>query len=166
MMTLARICGEHRHAVERDLIALRFNGLEDLGNTPKLTVFKLVSIVCASPPGTAVYHAETRGNTPLSPEAQFLANLSEQQAGLLDLNARYQLPGVNSMPVNLPQFKASSFASLPDYQGLKLEALPVDEMISKREELAQTARANAGKVKDRVVLEKYDAHGRPVNHGL
>jgi hypothetical protein len=160
MMTLVRICGEHWHAVERDL---RVIGLrrEDIG-TSKLTLWELISYVVASPPGTAVFHAETRSG-PLTQEAQFLANMSEQMAGI-PLQGRYARPGADPTPFAPPRPKADSFASLPDYGGFKLDALPAAEMVRKRSELAATMREKeaAGEMNtDRVATDKFSLFRKP-----
>jgi hypothetical protein len=162
MMTLIRICSEHWHAVERDCMALNWLWSADdqqffhVVNGVKLSVWQLISIVVTSPPGTAVYHASTRGDTPWTPEAQLMANLGEQQAGVLGLNARYQRPGVDSTPP--PRQKVNSFDALPDYGGMKLDALPVTELITRREELAKAARESGSK--DRTMFDKYGAKQR------
>jgi hypothetical protein len=145
MMTLVRICGEHWHAVERDLIALGFRK-EDVG-TPKLSFYELVSIVVASPPGSAVYHAETRGDTAWTPEAQLLASLRGQPA-----QADSQQP-----------VRHNSFGTLPDYGGFKLDALPADELVSRRAELADKVRAS-GK-QDRAIRDVYRPGQKPVMIG-
>jgi hypothetical protein len=137
IVTLVRICGKHRHAVERDLISLGFNGLEDLG-TPKLTLWKLNSIVMASPPGTAVYHAETRAGT-YSQTDQLLANMGPQP--------RYEQPGEVSMPAQ----RVDELAALPDWTipgnktTISLDAMPVDELLAKREQKRTELLAQLGK---------------------
>jgi hypothetical protein len=162
MMTLVRICGEHWHAVERDLRVLGLRR-EDIG-TSKLTLWELISYVVASPPGTAVFHAETRNGT-LTQEAQFLANMSEQMAGV-PLHARYERPGVDPTPFQQQwqPSKADSFASLPDYGGFKLDALSPGEMVRKRAELAATMRDKeaAGELNtDRMVADKFSLFRKP-----
>jgi hypothetical protein len=167
MMALVRICGQHWHAVERDLVALNWLWSEDdsqfihVMSGVSLKFWRLAPIILASPPGSAVYHAETRGESALTPEAQLLANLSEQYAGVLDLNARYQRPGGNSTPLKQPRF--DSFAALPDYGGIKLDVLPADELVAKREELAKAARE--GGSKDRTIKDVYRPGQRPVMVG-
>jgi hypothetical protein len=162
MMTLVRICGQHWHAVERDLLVLGYHK-EDIG-TEKLTLWELISVVVSSPPGTAVFHAETRSGT-LTQEAQFLANMSEQMAGV-PLHARYERPGVDPTPFQQQWQppKADSFASLPDYGGFKLDALPPGEMVRKRAELAATMRDKeaAGELNtDRMVADKFSLFRKP-----
>lgn len=76
---------DFRHAVVRDL---NFAGYH--GDTP-ITLGDLVSIVIASPPGSAVRYAAEDG---WSQQDHLLANLAEQQAGLTQLPTRYARPGV------------------------------------------------------------------------
>ena len=156
-MALVRICGEHRHAVERDLIALRFNGTEDVG-TPGLSLRKFAAIVLASPPNSAVYHAETRRGT-LSPEAQFLANLSEQQAGLMTLDSRYERPGVDPAAIPVSPGAGDQLAQLPSMTlggtTVRLDAFDTpEEMARKRAEVAERIRVS--KKRDSVTRDKYD----------
>ena len=78
--------GEHRHAVARDLIVLGYRGREapiDLG--------EFISIVLASPPTSAVRFAAQGG---WSQTDELLANLSEQYAGVHNIDRRYSRPGV------------------------------------------------------------------------
>lgn len=152
---LVRICGQHWHAVERDLLTLGYRK-QDIG-TPKLTLWELISIVVASPPGTAVFHAETRSGS-YTQEAQLLANLSEQYAGV-PLPGRYQRGGVDGTPFATAPAKVDSFAQLPDYGGFKLEAMEPGEFVRKRAELAAIMREKeaSGELtnNDRVVVDKY-----------
>lgn len=161
MMMLIRICNENWHAVERDLLALSWSWsrvekkFTHIMTGVTLSLWTLISIVVSSPPGTAVYHAETRSG-PLTPEAQFLANMSEQQAGVISLRSRYDRHGADSVSV-AP--RADSFDALPDYGGFKLDALPVDEMLARREELMQAARdGNLGP--DKVLRDEYNPFAR------
>jgi hypothetical protein len=108
MIALARATSFHWHAVERDLLDLGYTA-DDIGT--KLSVWQLVSIVVAAPPGTAVHHAV--GNW--TRQEDLLAQLGEQRAGLVHLNARYPRPGVDSSP-------GSSMSAMPDYKGIKLDA--------------------------------------------
>ena len=154
MMALVRICGEHWHAVERDMMALNWLWSEDDSQfchaiTPGVSLgfWRLSSVVLSSPPGTAVYHAETRGDSSWTPEAQMLAGLNNQRA----------------QTVPEPEFKYNSFAALPDYGGFKLDALPADELVSRRAELAEQVRAS-GK-QDRAIKDVYRPGQRPVMVG-
>lgn len=142
MMTLIRICGQRWHAVERDLISLGYHK-NDIGT--KLTVWELNSIVDASPPGSAVYHAETRAGS-MTPEAQLLANLGEQ-------HPRHARPSVDSAPVNP---KSNTFDSIPvtqgnSYMGITLKAMPADELKSTMKRMRDEYASKS----DRVVLDKY-----------
>ena len=133
ILTLVRICCEHRHAVERDLISLGFNGIEDLG-TPRLTIWKLNSIVWGSPPGSAVYHAETRNGT-YTPEAQLLAGLT----------------GPSYYPRSAPVAKVDELAGLANWHppgrqnAFSLDAMPVDELRTLREQKRAELLARLGK---------------------
>lgn len=134
LITLACVMTDHWHAVQRDLLALGLRA-DDIG-TPKLTLWELVSIVVGSQPGTAV-HYWTNG---WSREAELLANLGEQQAGLHHLNARYFRPGVDSTPVA----SRTGIASMADYKGIKLEPLASDEFTQRLKERQAMARKGKG----------------------
>ena len=136
IVTLVRICGEHRHAVERDLISLGFNGFEDLGTT-RLTLWKLNSIVWGSPPGSAVYHAETRNGT-YSQTDQILA-------GITSNSGEYSAPTVA---------KVDELAGLADWHppgrknSFTLDAMPVDELRTLRDQKRIELLARLGKGKE------------------
>ena len=85
---LAHVVGECWHALVRDVIALGFR-IEDMFTT--LSVRDMVSIVCAAPPGTSVRWYLDKG---WSREAQLLADLNEQRAGVAKLPASYTRPGL------------------------------------------------------------------------
>lgn len=131
MIALAAAIKDHWHAVERDLFALGRTA-DDIG-TPKLTTCQLISIVLASPPGTAVHHFDPNA---WSRTDELIANLGEQQAGLVNLNARYARPQVDSTPVK----PYSEFESLAPYKGIVLEAAPVDEFTVKLKERQRIVR--------------------------
>lgn len=155
-MQLARICGQHKHAVERDLIALGFNGAEDVG-TPRLSLWKFAAIVLASPPNSAVYHAETRSGD-MTKEAQLLANLSEQQAGLMTLPARYKRDGVDPELITAGP-NADPLTELPNMQmgdaSVRLDAFDTpEELMRRREEVA--ARIRESRKRDTKFRDKYD----------
>jgi len=135
MIMLIRIMGQHWNAVERDLLSLGYR-CEDIG-TPKLTLLELISIVTASPPSSAVYHAETRDGT-YTPEAQLLAGRVRQQ-----------------QPQPQPQQpKFDSLSMMPDYGGMKLTSFgSPEELVAAREKRAAEVRASGSK--DRVGLDKY-----------
>jgi hypothetical protein len=63
-MALAHVCGEHWHAVQRDLIALRVDQDFEEGRLP---LCKLVSIVLAAPPGSSVRYALDNGWNDVDP---------------------------------------------------------------------------------------------------
>ncbi len=94
MITLAGICSRFPRAVERDVIHEGYH-LSDIGHG--LSFSEFVSIVLAAPRDSAVRWAIDGG---WSQEAHLLANQQEQQAGLLDLGARYPRPGVEAEPVD------------------------------------------------------------------
>lgn len=135
---LTRIMGQHWNAVERDLLSLGYR-CEDIG-TPKLTLWELISIVTASPPSSAVYHAETRDGT-YTPEAQLLAGRGRQQVQ-------------QQQPMEVPQPKFNSLSMMPDYGGMKLTSFDSpEELVAAREKRAAEVRAAGSK--DRVGLDKY-----------
>jgi len=120
MMALTRVMGTNWHAVERDLLALGFHA-DDIG-TPKLSVWELISIVVAAPPGSAV-HFKTGS---WSKEAEMLANLGEQQAGLLSLEGRYPRPGVQYQ--HTPRYSVDEKPAF----GVSMQSFTVDEFTSKK----------------------------------
>lgn len=130
MITLARVISEHWHAVERDLISLGYHA-DDIGT--KLSVWELVSIVIASPPGSAVFHA----GGGWSKEAEMLANLSEQQAGVIKLDSRYTRPGVD----DIAKVPTSDIERLPHYSGVALQPMTVEELTRTLRERQEAARA-------------------------
>jgi hypothetical protein len=133
IITLVRICCEHHHAVERDLISLGFNGLEDLG-TPRLTLWKLNSIVWGSPPGSAVYHAETRQGT-YSQTDQILAGL--RGGGTPEPpHVTYKVDELAALPTWTPPGRKNPFA---------LDAMPVDELRNLREQKRAELLAKLGR---------------------
>jgi hypothetical protein len=132
MITLAAAIRDHWHAVERDLLDMGYHA-DDIGT--KLTTCELISIVIAAQPGTAVHHF-SGGWTKAE---ELLANLSEQQAGVFGINARYARPGVDSEPVKPP----SEISTLAPYKGIQLESAPVDEFTAKLKERQRLARLGA-----------------------
>lgn len=125
MIALAAAIKDYWHAVERDLFALGRTA-DDIG-TDKLTTCQLISIVLAAPPGTAVHAFNPNA---WSRTDELIANLGEQQAGLVSLNARYARPQVDSSFVK----PRTEFDSLPPYEGIPLDAAPVDEFTAKLKE--------------------------------
>lgn len=134
MMALAAAIKNYWHAVERDLLALNFTA-DDIG-TPKLTTCQLISIVLAAPPGTSCHHFDPNA---WSRTDELIANLGEQQAGLVSLNARYARPQVDSAPVK----PYSEFDSLAPYKGIILEGAPIDEFTTRLKERQRIAREGA-----------------------
>lgn len=124
-MKLVHVMGSYWHWVERDLISLGFRA-DDIG-TPKLTLWELISIVVAAPTGTAV-HMKMGSWTR---QEELLANLAEQQAGVLQLTGRYPRPGVDvsqafSRPLGGDGFKPIN--------GIKFETYEPQEFTRKRAE--------------------------------
>jgi hypothetical protein len=132
MIALAAAIRNNWHAVERDLLAMGYHA-DDIGT--KLDTCELISIVVAAPPGTAVHHFSGSW----SKTDELLANLSEQQAGVFDINARYARPGVDSAPAK----PRSEMDTLAPYKGIRLDAAPVDEFTAKLKERQRLARLGA-----------------------
>lgn len=124
MIALAAAIKDYWHAVERDLLDLGFTA-DDIGTN--LSTCQLISIVLAAPPGTAVHtfnpHAWSRTD-------ELIANLAEQQAGLVSLNARYARPQVDPSIIG----PRTEFDTLAPYKGIQLDAAPVDEFTAKLKE--------------------------------
>lgn len=107
----------HWHAIKRDLLAMQRSADEiDAGTLPFLD---LVSIVVASPPGTAVFFAMDGW----SKEAQLLANRQEQAAGLIDLQRRHERPGV---PLGPP--RANQATLIQPQGGVRRTKVEMDTM--------------------------------------
>lgn len=149
-MTLTRCIAESWHWVERDLLALGLRA-DDIG-TPKLTLWELVSIVVASPPGSACYMKV--GNWSRTDE--LLANLGEQQAGVMQLNGRYSRPGVDGSQV---RSNAQGFKPL---MGVTFQPMDPDTFVQKRREYMvrnqraaqQNPEAAARKAQQRRIIPK------------
>lgn len=132
MIALAACIRNHWHAVERDLLALGYHA-DDIGT--KLSTCELISIVLAAPPGSALHQSDP---TRWSRTDELIANLGEQQAGLVNLNARYERPQV----VSSPQLH-SDMANLAPFMGQQLEHLPVDEFTARLKARQRKAREEA-----------------------
>lgn len=89
ILRVADIVAQHRHAVVRDLNSLGYRSDDPI----RLDDF--VSIVLASPPGSAVRWFVEGG---WSQTDHLIANLAEQQAQLTQLPQRYERPGVAAAP--------------------------------------------------------------------
>ena len=118
-MQLAHIVGNYWHAVERDLLTIGYHA-DDIGT--KLSLWELISIVVAAPPGSAVHHATGSWTK----EAEMLANLGEQQAGLLSLNGRYERPGVEYR--SRPKYSAGETPAF----GIEMQGMTIEEFNAKR----------------------------------
>lgn len=135
-MTLVATMGDHWHAVERDLLSLGYRA-EDIG-TERLTLWELISIVVAAPPGSAVHYRTGQWDK----SSEMLANMSEQQAGLLNLKGRYLRPGVDGA-----QQVTRTVGDKP-WNGIAFEPHDRDEFVEKRAkwlERQQDAARKAGK---------------------
>lgn len=82
----------HWRAVQRDLLTLGYRE-SDIGT--RLDLGEMIAVVCAAPAGTAVRWALEQG---WSREAHLLANLTEREAGLINLPSRYPRPGIDVQP--------------------------------------------------------------------
>lgn len=134
MIALAAAIRNHWHAVERDLATLQLDA-DDIG-TAKLPVTKFISIVLAAPPGSACHHFNPNAWSRIE---ELIATLGEQQAGIVNLSARYERPEVDTTP----QKPYSPMDNMPDYRGIQLEAYPADEFTVKLKERQRKAREEA-----------------------
>ena len=146
-MTLVHVMGSYWHWVERDLIALGFCA-DDIG-TPKLTLWQLISIVVAAPIGSAVREKLDGG---WSKTDQLIANLAEQQAGVLQLTGRYPRPGIAAVQGN----SRSTIGDWKPIQGVKFQAFDTPEaFLRKRSEYMQrnqlAAQQNPEAARERMV---------------
>jgi hypothetical protein len=130
MITLAAAIKDYWHAVERDLLALGYHA-DDIGT--KISTAELISIVLAAPPGTSCHHFDPNA---WSRTDELIANLGEQQAGLVNLNARYARPQVDSTPIK----PYSEMDSMAPWDGIMLEAAPVDEFTVRLKERQRLVR--------------------------
>lgn len=133
MIALAAAINTYWHAVERDLLDLGYHA-DDIGT--KLTTCELISIVLAAPTGSAVHRFDPNC---WSRTDELLANLGEQQAGVLSLNARYARPQVDSTPVR----RQTEMDFMPAYMGVQLDSAPMDEFTAKLKERQRIAREQA-----------------------
>lgn len=133
MIALSACIKDHWHAVERDLLDLGYTA-EDIGT--KLSVCQLISIVLVGPTSLAEHRYDP---TRWSRTEELIANLGEQQAGLLSLDARYPRGQVDSRPVSKGFSGAPGETFRPMY-GITMDALPVDEFSVKLREKQRKAR--------------------------
>ena len=91
-MALARVITEHPHAVQRELLIhhFRWGDFGRSGDIP-LELWEFVSFILGAPPTSGVGLALSDGWTPTD---HLLANMQEQDAGLIQLTSRYTRPGV------------------------------------------------------------------------
>lgn len=125
MMTLTQCVGRYWHWVERDLLSLGYRA-DDIG-TPKLTLWELISIVIASPIGSAVREKMDGGWTPTD---HMIANLAEQQAGITELTGRYPRPGVTLQEAHT----RSPQGDWKPLKGVKFQSFEPEEYLRKRSE--------------------------------
>jgi hypothetical protein len=85
---LAHVVGDCWHAFHRDVMALN-------RDVNALTLAEMVSVVVGAPPGSSVRHWLDGG---WSQEAQLLANMAEQNAGIATMTEPYARPGVAQRP--------------------------------------------------------------------
>jgi hypothetical protein len=92
MMALARVISEHPHTVQRELLVHRFRWGE-FGPSwgQPLALWEFISFALAAPQTTELGLALREG---WSHTDHLIANLHEQNAHVIDLNGRYQRPGV------------------------------------------------------------------------
>lgn len=88
ILTLARVVGECWHALVRDLLTMGYRA-EDMFTT--LSLSEMISIVVGAPPTSSVRYFLDEG---WSREAQLLANMQEQYAGLGQISQPYPRPGI------------------------------------------------------------------------
>lgn len=124
MMTLTRCIKKHWHWVERDLISLGYRA-DDIGTN--LTLWELVSIVVAAPIGTAVREKLDGGWTQSD---RLLANLGEQQAGVLQLTGRYPRPGISADQTQMRSPAAGS--GWTSINGVTFQPMDKDEFVARR----------------------------------
>jgi hypothetical protein len=105
---LAHVVGECWHAFHYDVMALG----RDVND---LTLAEMITVVIGAPPHSSVRHFLDDG---WSREAQLLANMQEQNAGIAQLHEPYPRPGVNRRPVD-PTASAQFFPT---------ESIPWEEM--------------------------------------
>lgn len=132
MIALTACVANQWHALERDLLDLGYHA-DDIGT--KLTICELISVVLAAPPGTAVHASDPSRWTRTD---ELIANLGEQQAGLLNLSARYQRGQVDTTPP--PKALGAPGETFRPMYGIQMDALPVDEFTVKLREKQRKAR--------------------------
>jgi hypothetical protein len=86
---VAEIVVEHRHPVVRDLLALGYR-LDDIGD--RLPFADFLSVVLAAPPNSSIRFYAIEKQWPQTDH--LLANMAEQQAGIVTINGRYPRPGL------------------------------------------------------------------------
>lgn len=112
----------HWHAIKRDLLALQRSADEiDTGTLP---FTDLVSIVVASPTTSSVFMVLDSW----SKTDQLLANWQEQTAGLIDLQHRYNRPGVPTAGTAGNPTMANQATQIQAQGGVRRERVAMDSM--------------------------------------
>jgi hypothetical protein len=132
---LAAVIRRHWHALVRDVLSLGRRASDMF--TERLTFAEMVSIVVGAPPTSSVRHFLDGG---WSREAQLIANLQEQQAGVATMKQPYARPGINER-VDDPTEQQSFFHSDP-YTWTEF-----DELERKRYANAQTPEPGTTRVR-------------------
>lgn len=123
---LATVIRRHWHALVRDVLALGRRASDMF--TERLTFAEMVSIVVGAPPTSSVRHFLDQG---WSREAQLLANMQEQQAGIANMTQPYNRPGLDQ---RTDDPMANQF-----FRGDALEWTEFDDLERRREAAAPTA---------------------------
>ena len=114
---LTHAVGNHWHAVVRDVLSMGFRAGDIF--TDRLTLEEMVAIVVAAPPSSSLRYFIDAGWTR---EAHLLANLTEQGAGIANIESPYERPGLDDR-----KFDPSQLA--PDGGRLfKADVMTWDEM--------------------------------------
>ena len=121
---VAEIVVEHRHPVVRDLLALGYR-LDDIGD--RLPFADFLSVVLAAPPNSSIRFYAIEKQWPQTDH--LLANMAEQQAGIVSINGRYPRPG---LPTESTEVAHPGLPVTPDGQ-LNMMPMSLDEFRARRE---------------------------------
>jgi len=132
---LATVIRKHWHALVRDVLALGLRASDMF--TERLTFAEMVSIVVGAPPTSSVRWFLDKG---WSREAQLLANMQEQQAGVANMTQPYQRPGIE-------QRTEDPNANDGFFRGEALEWTEFDERERQRESNAHVAAPGTTRVR-------------------
>ncbi|MCV7174940.1 hypothetical protein [Mycolicibacterium sphagni] len=103
---LTHAVGTHWLAIVRDVMALGYRK-EDIFTT--LGFAEMLAIVVAAPPLSSVRYALEGG---WSREAHLMANILEQRAGIADISAPLERPGIDQRPATAPGGQAFTGESM------------------------------------------------------